>query len=561
MYGVSEQFVSAIKNNARYIRAYFTFDGKEYFPRKIIMEDDIYTNDAFVGTFIAKNGTLTTNVKDNLNLEDKEISLFMGVKTGESFEYIPVGTFKIYERISENEYKIIDYRYKFNVKFDVDQVVFPTKPSKVLKSACEQAGVELNTVDYPNKDLEIPFEIFFGYEATCADIVMAVAQSSCCFAKITRENKLELKWFDHVDFDINYDHQKDKNENEFTQAVNTVVLAREPQNDNVYYPEVVGDVRTEFKIANNPILDIDRYVSILPIYNRMQGFNYLPFSLKTQGYFHLDAGDIIRRQRSDMSYENLLIMNHKIDFSGGVSSTFETPALTKTQIDYKIASVIENKILDTELQVDKVKGEIKAIAKETSGLNEKFANFVIDVNGIKQEVKETTEKVESLDTQKSDMYFYLSTSNEILVGGSWTAESPTWTKGKYIWQKTKYTYANGTTSESDPVCVTGNGGQDGNDAILLYIDSSNGSIFKNSSVATTLTVTVIVAGLRLDTSQKLKEHFGEGANIIWEFKRLGETEFNPIANNDPRLSDGGFIFTLHPNDVQTKHTFNCVLDY
>lgn len=103
-------------------------------------------------------------------------------------------------------------------------------------------------------------------------------------------------------------------------------------------------------------------------------------------------------------------------------------------------------------------------------------------------------------------------------------------------------------------------GLDGENAILLQIDSSNGNIFKNSAVSTTLTVTVIVGDAWLDTSAKLKSYFGEQAALIWEQKGLGETEFTEIPSTDPRLSDNGFIFTLSTDDVKVRVVFNCKLD-
>lgn len=101
--------------------------------------------------------------------------------------------------------------------------------------------------------------------------------------------------------------------------------------------------------------------------------------------------------------------------------------------------------------------------------------------------------------------------------------------------------------------------KDGKDAILLYIDSSNGFTFKNTGVATTLTVTVIVADERLDSSVKLKNYFGQNAHLEWSVKKLGETTFSVIDSSDSRLSDDGFIFTLTVEDVKVKHTFNCDL--
>lgn len=101
----------------------------------------------------------------------------------------------------------------------------------------------------------------------------------------------------------------------------------------------------------------------------------------------------------------------------------------------------------------------------------------------------------------------------------------------------------------------------GDDAVFLYIDSSNGNTFKNTGVATTLTVTILVGGERLDTSEKMHEYFGENAYLEWLYKRQGEIEFSAILREDSRLSDGGFIFTLTPEDVDIRTTFNCNLIY
>ena len=81
--------------------------------------------------------------------------------------------------------------------------------------------------------------------------------------------------------------------------VNSLVLAREPQNDNVYIQDeesVELNGLTELKISDNPFLDIDRYNSRTAIWNRINGFSYKPYVASMPGYFHLDPGDIINIQ-------------------------------------------------------------------------------------------------------------------------------------------------------------------------------------------------------------------------------------------------------------------------
>lgn len=74
---------------------------------------------------------------------------------------------------------------------------------------------------------------------------------------------------------------------------------------------------------------------------------------------------------------------------------------------------------------------------------------------------------DGLGVSSVDILFYLSTSSSSLEGGSWSTTSPTWEDSKYLWTKTKVTYTNGSTWESDPVCITGSQGKTGLPGAML----------------------------------------------------------------------------------------------
>ena len=61
----------------------------------------------------------------------------------------------------------------------------------------------------------------------------------------------------------------------------------------------------------------------------------------------------------------------------------------------------------------------------------------------------------------SEVRYYVSTSSTSLIGGEWSSGTPIWESGKYIWSKTVTTKADGTTSESNPVCIQGAKGENG----------------------------------------------------------------------------------------------------
>ena len=106
--------------------------------------------------------------------------------------------------------------------------------------------------------------------------------------------------------------------------------------------------------------------------------------------------------------------------------------------------------------------------------------------------------------------FYLTTSKSSDVTTStsgWsTTPTATTTTNKYIWSYQKTTYTNGSTESSTPAIIgthgaTGATGAAGADAITLSITSSNGTIFKNSAIATVLTAHVYKAGIELTATQ------------------------------------------------------------
>ena len=63
--------------------------------------------------------------------------------------------------------------------------------------------------------------------------------------------------------------------------------------------------------------------------------------------------------------------------------------------------------------------------------------------------------------ESTDVMYYKSTSSSELVGGEWQTDAPDWESGTYFWTKTVTTFDNGSTLESNPVCITGAKGETG----------------------------------------------------------------------------------------------------
>ena len=110
------------------------------------------------------------------------------------------------------------------------------------------------------------------------------------------------------------------------------------------------------------------------------------------------------------------------------------------------------------------------------------AQIKVSANEIKSSVKTVTDKVNGLQQQEVEYFYYLSTSADTPTGGSWSTTKPAETAGKYIWQKIKTTYVSGASTESAPARLTG---KDGKDGINVTV-TGTASTYQVSSSGTTV---------------------------------------------------------------------------
>lgn len=94
------------------------------------------------------------------------------------------------------------------------------------------------------------------------------------------------------------------------------------------------------------------------------------------------------------------------------------------------------------------------------------------------------------------------------------------------------------------------------DLVTLRIDSSRGTVFKNSEVSTVLTVRCYKRGQELTTLTALRQAMLDAtARIKWYVLREGDTDWVSLADSDPMLSNDGFTLTVTPDNVTVKCTF------
>nr|DAP50709.1 MAG TPA: tail protein [Caudoviricetes sp.] len=137
----------------------------------------------------------------------------------------------------------------------------------------------------------------------------------------------------------------------------------------------------------------------------------------------------------------------------------------------------------------------------------------------------------------------------------WEINPPDVGDDEYLWQRTTTTKADGSTESTEALCITGIKGAD---ATIIYIDSTDGNVFKNNAVATKLKVTVQIGNISITGIERLKAVYGHSAFLQWSYKGLkGEKVI--LSQDDPKISDDGFTLSIEPKDIDVKGTFTCDL--
>ena len=176
--------------------------------------------------------------------------------------------------------------------------------------------------------------------------------------------------------------------------VNSVVLSRSPQEDNIYRQDdesVESNGLTEIRIENNQIMDSHREDFIDNLLGVLKGLRFELYDLESFGIGYLNLGDFFSIQTPDGESHTALMLCDDLKITQGLTETSHLEAPEATETDYKAASETDKLLNKTILKVDKQAGEITALVTETK-------NMSGTVNGLSSKV--TTMSEVMMDSEK-----------------------------------------------------------------------------------------------------------------------------------------------------------------
>lgn len=149
----------------------------------------------------------------------------------------------------------------------------------------------------------------------------------------------------------------------------------------------------------------------------------------------------------------------------------------------------------------------------------------------------------SVTITKQEVTYQVGSSGTTAPTGNWSTTVPTTNPGQYLWTKTVVTYSDGKSTTSYSVSRNGSNGINGADALSMVIISSNGSIFKNTDIATTLSAHVYKGGVEVT---------GSTLTSLGTIKWYKDGEDTAVAT--------GSELTINPGDVTNNANYTAQLE-
>ena len=329
------------------------------------------------------------DIDSNVYIPEKTILNYQfGVKVNGEYEYINFGNYVVYKAEKQedtNSYKLTCYDKMLYSMVDYEKmnITYPISIRDYIKAICDKLGLTFaNASDtFANYDKQIQNELYLdedenslGY--TFRDVLDELSQVTASCICINGNDELEIRYINDTNDTIDEEFLKDVNVKfgEKFGAVNTVVLSRSADSDNVYYPETLPENPYEFKISDNQIMNFNDRSDYLPdIYEKLNGLEFYINDFSSTGICYYELLDRYNVKIGDNTY-SCVILNDEINITQGLEENVFTEMPEETQTDYTKADKTDRKVNQTYVIANKQKGEIELVTREINSVKNDLSN-------------------------------------------------------------------------------------------------------------------------------------------------------------------------------------------
>lgn len=311
------------------------------------------------------------------------VKVEIGLKIVSTIEYIPLGIFNV-EDIKKDDYTTkftcYDNMTKFEIAYFSSLGDNPTL-QQVVNELATKTGVQFTGTlpAYNVKKLE-------GF--TCREVLGYVASLCGGNALITRDGNFTIVYPTDISRDVGegvFDLQRD----EVKYKVGKITCQVKEQ--ETISKGSLGTDNMELSFENPWVTE----TILTDIYNRLNGFNYLGYTMKWQGDLSLDIGDIITYTDAKKVTRKLPILYRKLSYDGGLDSELSAKGETKNKNSFNSSGSMSNKL--------------NRVVTEVAIVNKAFIDYANINDANIKNLQAETAKIHNLEVETANI-------NNILAG-------------------------------------------------------------------------------------------------------------------------------------------------
>lgn len=398
MISTNQNYILNLENKALTPKSKIIVDGVEYLGNVIKTFPKIkHQATALVGGFPSKTVTFSmTNTNNDLDFIGKEVHIYQGFVINGSVQYIKQGVFipredKVTNNITTkilsfndivDKTQLLEDKYESNLDWIGD---IKHTGLEIVQEICFKFQITLKTTNFAFANYLFS-QPNFAENITYRQVIARLAEIGGEIAIFDNDGDLVIKKQTETNSKFGRNRYEKISEGKEV-IINTVVLGRKNQNNDIIYPQKITGNRTELRIEDNPFVDLNREEMIEEVAKNIIGLRYMPYELQgcIDGHIY-EINDVVNVLDRNNNIVRAVILN--IENTTRIKSKIQLSLDLKQTTDYNLAGSSKSDIAQVKLDVDHINQTIEMMAENISEYDEKISKAVQTSEKIEQSVSE-----------------------------------------------------------------------------------------------------------------------------------------------------------------------------
>lgn len=375
MYNAGSDFNAVAMSNIRSARVKVSV-GTNDISGDVHKVDYAHEYPSFIGGFSAKSIEITVKAVaiDSYTLKTEKISVQMGFAGA---DLVPMGEYNndpesldVDEVTGFLKFICYDDALKFDIPFNAAGLEWPVTHDELVAYCCSKVGVPYEPSGALNNTVLIINDPWPEEVVSYRQVISAIAQANVAQAMISRFGKLEFRSvFAAQDDQVSFDgrHYVKLNAEMSQQQIDSVII-RDADGNGVIPAAMIGlTAHYPLTIKGNAILDSNPEAYIEDLYEKVDGFMFIPFEMELFTRPDLDSGDKITITNKDGTFFTTYAISLTATWQGGLRGKLSCNIPSETSAEYELSG-LEQTVYNTIKKVKAANRELSSYVASSTQL-------------------------------------------------------------------------------------------------------------------------------------------------------------------------------------------------